>query len=65
MSKLLIHQERSIIISSWKPKRKFTSGKEYIESFSRKEKKYEKKKKRKKKLKNKNKKGEKRKKEKK
>jgi len=38
MSKLLIHQEKSIIRSFWKPKRKCTSGKEYIESFSRKEK---------------------------
>jgi len=43
MSKLLIHQERSINRSSWKPKRKCTWSKEYIGSFS---KKYEKKRKR-------------------
>jgi len=36
MSKLLIYQENSIIRSFWKPKRKCTSGKEYIESFSKK-----------------------------
>jgi len=54
MSKLLIYQEKSIIRSFWKPKRKCTSGKEYIESFSRKEKIW--KEKRKKKLKNKRKK---------
>jgi len=56
MSKLLVHQERSIIRSFWKPKRKCTSGKEYIESFSRKEKNM--KRKEGKKLKNKKKKGE-------
>jgi len=39
MSKLLIHQERSIIRRSWKPKRTCTSDNEYIESLSRKEKK--------------------------
>jgi len=38
MSKLLIHQEKSIISRSWKPKRTCTSDNEYIESFSRKEK---------------------------
>jgi len=39
MSKLLIHQEKSIIRSFWKPKRKCTTDKEYIESFSQKKKK--------------------------
>jgi len=48
MSKLLIHQERSIIRSSWKPKRKWTSGKEYIENFSKKLKNKKKKKKKRK-----------------
>jgi len=38
MSKLLIYQEKSIIRSFWKPKRKCTSGNEYIKSFSKKEK---------------------------
>jgi len=38
MSKLLIHQERSIIRRSWNPKRTCTSDNEYMESFSRKEK---------------------------
>jgi len=47
MSKLLIHQEKSIIRSFWKPKRKCTSGKEYIQSFSRKEKIWKEKKKKK------------------
>jgi len=36
MSKFLIHQERSINRGSWKPKRKCTSNKEYIGSFSKK-----------------------------
>jgi len=39
MSKLIIHQERSINRSSWKPKRKWTSSKEYIGSFKKNEKK--------------------------
>jgi len=34
MSKLLVHQERSVIKSAWRPKGK-CSSKKYIKSFSR------------------------------